>query len=467
MRSRMKRPSNAFAMFALPLSAAAIVATLAGCHGGSGGSGGAGRPGDVAGRYIVTVNDADIAASTLATSELGQRDENARDTLTVISLPITEPNTKFAQIDVPNSALCPPTCLSVTRDGKYAFVVEYRGAAGPDAKTVADLPKGNKVTAVDLTTPLKPTIASVAETSKEPIAVSVNPAGDLVAVITQTGRQQIVMLPFKDGAFTGEPTVWPLLGLDNDEAKPTSIAWHPSGTALAVTLQDRGEVMFYNFERGPEGLSLAPWGEPVKAGKAPFSGVFTPDGRTFIVNDVQWGKDVEGYNVGAPEGQLIAIRLGDRPVGAETPEGGLAPHAAVSAVPVGISPIGVAINSEGNLLATCNLRHSYLPDNDPRLAKYGGDEMARGGSISLVSLARDGTLTNVGEYPINAMPEGVCFDAQNHYVCVTQFRSFDPDAKDGEVGFWRISKNGSTPSLQPADFYVGVGKGPHGVLIVR
>ncbi|HVU65143.1 MAG TPA: hypothetical protein VHC70_14270 [Phycisphaerales bacterium] len=456
----MKRRFHPARISSLTL-AAAMAAMLAGC-----GSHGPGRPGDVAGRYILTVNDADISASTLANSELGQRDDSARDALTVVSLPITEPNTQFAQIDVPNSALCPPTCLSVTKDGKYAFVVEYRGAAGPDAKTVADLPPGKRVTAVDLSSPLKPTIAATAEVSDEPIAVAVNPTGDLVAVVTQTPRQQIVLLNFKDGAFTGDPTVWPLLGLDNDEAKPTSIAWHPSGTALAVTLQDRGEVMFYHFDKTPDGLALAPWGEPVKAGKAPFSGAFTPDGRTFIVNDVQWGKDVEGYNVGAPEGQLISIRLGDRPVGSEMPEGGLAGHTVVSTVHVGISPIGLAINSEGNLIATCNLRHSYLPDNDPRLGES-GDSMNRGGSISLVSLARDGTLTNVGEYPINAMPEGVCFDAQNRYVCVTQFRSFDPDAKDGEVGFWRISSSNATPTLLPADFYVGVGKGPHGLLIVR
>jgi hypothetical protein len=225
--------------------------------------------------------------------------------------------------------------------------------------------------------------------------------------------------------------------------------------------------MFYHFERREDGtLTFSPWGEPVKAGKSPFSGAFTPDGRYFIVNDLRWGKDVEGYNVGAPEGQLISIRLGDMPVGPDAPEGGLAGHTVVSTVPVGISPIGLAISSEGNLVATANLRRSYLPDNDPR-ADQSGAAPARGGSISLVMLARDGTLTTVGEYPINAMPAGICFDAANKYVCVTQFRSFDPDAVDGEVGFWRISKNGSTPSLLSADFFVGVGKGPHGVLIVR
>ena len=33
-------------------------------------------------------------------------------------------------------------------------------------------------------------------------------------------------------------SAWPLLGLDDDAAKPSCVAWHPSGSALAVTLPD-------------------------------------------------------------------------------------------------------------------------------------------------------------------------------------------------------------------------------------
>jgi YD repeat-containing protein len=452
MRSRTKR-SSILALCGLALSALA----LAGCKG-------AGGPG---GRYLLTVGDADMAASAFANNDLGQRDETNRDTLTMVAFPITEPITRFAQIEVSNSALCPPTCLSVTKDGRYAFVVEYRGMAPPNAKTVADLPVGNTLTAVDLVNPMAPVICATIEVSKEPIAVAVHPDGDLVAVVAQSPRQQIVVVPFKNGQFTGEPTAWPLLGLDNDEAKPTSIAWHPAGKLLAVTLQDRGEVMFYEFKRSGldgGGMAISPWGEPVKVGKAPFSGAFTPDGRHFIVNDLKWGKDVEGYNVGAPEGELFSIRLGDMAAGTGSSEGGPAPSVVVSSVNVGVSPVGIAINSDGNLLATANLKRSYLPDGDPRL---GTDEASRGGSISLVMISSDGTLTNIGESPINAMPAGICFDAQNRYICVTQFRSFDADAVDGEVGFWKITNHGSTPSLDAAEFFVGVGKGPHGVLIVR
>lgn len=439
-------------------------------------------PAGLTGRYIVTVCDADMAGSTLTSPDLGQRDPSARDALTVIGLPVVENppepgvsrwTTPFAQIDVSNSALCPPTCVAVTRDGNYAFVVEYRGKAGPDARTVSDLPEGNLVTAIDLRDPLKPAIAATTQVSKEPIAVAVHPDGTLVAVVAQAPRQQIVMLEFRDGAFTGEPTSWPLIGLDNDEARPTSIAWHPSGSALAITLQDRGEVMFYRFKRVEGGgLALAPWGEPVKAGTAPFSGAFTPDGRYFVINDTRWETSKGTYSAGQATGSLGVIRVADLPKDSEAAADTSSPsgtHEMLGAVAVGISPVGLAISSDGKLVAVANLQRSTPAETDANKSQLADARPAdaRGGSISLLSLSGKGQLANLGEFPVSALPASIAFDAGDKNLCVTQFRSFDPDAVDGELGFWRVRREGSSATLDPLDFYVGVGKGPHGVLIVR
>lgn len=462
-RTRWPMPARVAATIAL---AGLAVSILGGCEVST-----TAKPGDVAGTFIITVGDADMAASALVDSNLGPRDPAATDTLTVVSLPIVEPVTPHAQVSASNSFLSPPTCLSVTADGRYAFVVEYRGPAPEGATALDQLPIGNTVTAVDLTDPMKPVVIAKAEVSKEPIALSVHPNGDLVAVVAQQPRQQIVILQFKDGQFTGEPAAWPLLGLDADDAKPSSIAWHPSGNALAVTLQDRGEVVFYRFKRGTspqdEGsLALAPWGPPIKVGSSPLSGVFTADGTHFIVNDVMWSAD-DGFSVGAPVGQLVSIRLGALPEadtasvdGAQ--ESAATGHSIVSTATVGISPIGLALSKDGTLVATANLRRSHLPDGDPRI-----DPEARGGSLSLATLSRDGQLSAAGEFPLNALPAGVSFDAKDNFLLVTQFRSFDAAAVDGELSFWKVVRGGESPSLHLQDFFVGVGKGPHGVLIVR
>jgi len=297
--------------------------------------------------------------------------------------------------------------------------------------------------------------------------VAVHPSGDMVAVVTKNPRAQLVVVSVKNGAAVGDPFSWPLLGLDDDAAKPSCVAWHPSGSALCVTLPDRGQVIFYQFQRETDGgMSLRTWGKPVTVGKYPYSGAFTPDGRFFITTDLQWGKDVEGFSVGAPQGTLSVVRIDGVPASSEgkTSDQSAAParHEVVCQTPVGISPEGLAISHDGTMVATSNLLHSYLPENDPHRSP--GSQ--RGGSLSLLTLSHDGKLTPVGEFPINAVPAGLTFDAKDRFLAVTQFHSFDPEARGGELAFWKVN-HGKHAGLEKAEFVVGVGQGPHGVLIVR
>jgi DNA-binding beta-propeller fold protein YncE len=435
---------NAAAM-TLVCGAALGTAMLGGCGNKARG------PGDVAGRYIVAVCDADMAATAFSTGDLGERPTDATDTLTVVSLPLKEPQTEFAQIPVSNSALGPPTMLDVSPDGTLAFVVESRKAAESDARSLNELPVGENLAVVDLSNPMSPRLVGTVYVGEEPTAVAVHPSENMVAVVNRTPRQQIVMLLFnRDGQITGEPMAWPLFGLDNDSSRATCVAWRPQGDALAVTLPERNEVMFYKFKLENDGAAtLLPWGNPVTVGKYPYSGAFTPDGRFFISTDLQWGQDVDGFNVGAPAGQLTSIRVDD--------DGG---HRVVSTAGVGISPEGLAISNDGRMVATSNLLRSFLPDGDPRAT--------REGSLSLLTIApATGELTLAGEFPINAMPAGISFDAKDRFLAVTQFRSFDPAATTGELSFWRVNTDGGTPSLEQMDFFVGLGQGPHGVLIIR
>ena len=53
-----------------------------------------------------------------------------------------------------------------------------------------------------MSNPLAPIVTATTEVSKEPIAVAVHPSGDLIAVVAQQPRQQIVMVPVHNGQFT-------------------------------------------------------------------------------------------------------------------------------------------------------------------------------------------------------------------------------------------------------------------------
>ncbi len=441
-------------LFLIPL------APMAGCKSHSP------APTAVSGRYILTLCDADMPATAFYDKQLGARKPGDTDNLTVIELPLREPTARFAQVNVSNSAIGPPNPMAVSRDGRFAFVVESRGPAGENAATIDDLPKGEHLSVVDLADPLKPFVCSTAVVGDEPQAVDIHPAGDIVAVVTHQSKQQLNIVPFVNREL-GEPLAWPLIGLDDTEAEASSVAWHPSGRYLAVTLPTRNQVMFYEFTRNQNDSlpGLAPWGEPVNVGKYPYSGRFTPDGRYFITTDLKWGTDVSGFMVEAPQGQLSVIRLSEVPSSVPSAPDEPAPavvHRVVSTAMVGVSPEGIAISPDGSLVVTSNLQKSFLPTD------HAGQ--TRKGSLSLLTFdKRTGTLTPVGEYPITTgMPVALSFDAKGRFVAVSLFRSFDSsaDGNYGQLSFWNVN-TGRTPSLSDAYIVVGVGKGPHGVLIVR
>lgn len=448
-------PSPKAAPILVPSALAILLA--AGCQSGPA------QPGDVTGRSIISISDADMPGAAFFDKQLSGHKESDRDSLTVILLPLREPVTPFAQIEVSNSVLGPPNALSVSADGRLAAVIESRGAATAGAKTTDDLPAGEKLTVIDLSNAMQPVILGTSIVGDEPAGVDINPAADLIAVVTRQARQQINIVPLTDGKL-GEALTWPLIGVENDEATPASIAWHPSGDFLGVTIPALNQVMFYKFTRTTEGggsFGLMPWGDPVTVGDRPYCGKFTADGRFFITCDGMRDPD----NAGAPNpaGDVTVIRfastVAERVVDSEQPAPRPA-HERIGSAPVGMNPEGLALSPDGSLIAVANLLHSFLPSDN--------GSGPRGGSITLLSLDKNsGALTPAGEYPVNAMPVGLSFDARGLFVVVTQFRSFDPHALDGELGFWRVRGRGHDATLEKTNFVTGVGRGPHGVLIIR
>ena len=473
------------------LKRACVLATLAGLALGVGGLGGCAadtspaKVGDISGHYIAVLCDGDMSATVYADSQLARK-PGAKDALTVVPLPIADPDgpdaitwqTSVNQLDVSNSALGPPVSLAASKDGHRVFVVESKGQAAPGATTLDQLPPGHRLSSFCFDDPAAPQLLTSIDVGLDPVSVDVHPAGDLVIVATRTPGGQVVIVPTDEKEGFGEALRFPLAGLDPN-AKPSCIAWHPDGNHFAVTLPELDLVAFYEFRRdGVDGeAGIAPWGEPVKVGKFPFSGRFSPDGRYFISADVHWGPDVEGYFAGASEGTLTSIRVSRVPTCVVPPRNeydrngalvaaedgrvdlSLAMHEVVSTAVVGISPESLAISPDGRMIATGNIRRSFLKDGDSR--------QTRGGSLSLVGLdSSSGELTNHGELVTNAYPGGIAFDAQGKHLIVTQYVSFSPTAVDGELAFYKVIRT-NPPTLLPADFYVGVGIGPHGVILVR
>jgi DNA-binding beta-propeller fold protein YncE len=127
-------------------------------------------------------------------------------------------------------------------------------------------------------------------------------------------------------------------------------------------------------------------------------------------------------------------------------------HRVIGSAPTGLAPVGMALSGDGDLIACANTG-----------AVNAG---ITGGSVTLIGLGRDGSLTPHGEFNLGAVPAGIGFDKSGRFVCVSQYASQDPEAADGEISFWRL-RRGDAPALEQQPFFVGIGAGPHGSLIVR
>ncbi|NJM88796.1 MAG: hypothetical protein HC847_18160 [Hydrococcus sp. RU_2_2] len=155
-------------------------------------------------------------------------------------------------------------------------------------------------------------------------------------------------------------------------------------------------MAFFELKRERNTFQLVPWGTPVKVGKDPFTGQFTPDGRFYLTSNWgrNFGKDVKTVEQRLPteRGTVTAIQLTD------------SQHQVISTAISDISPESLAISPDGALVVTVNMRGTAFVPTSPRFT--------REASLSLLSLDRVGHLTKVGDYPFEGiLPESAAFDA--------------------------------------------------------
>lgn len=418
------------------------------------------------GRYIMAISDSDFLASTYSDNKLPQTDSNITDKLSLIKLPLDQTGKPNAQIGISNSVTSPPFIMSVSPNGKTAFVVETLGATPEGATLRKQLPSGRKLVAVDLVNPLKPNITDSIEIAPNPESVDINPHKNLIAITTSTPGKEVIIVPVQNGKF-GKPKDFSLqsLGLNPDPnyfqngMVANYVEWHPSGRYLAVNLHYRDRVAFYELKsnRTNTNINLVRWGDLVQVGKDPYSGQFTPDGRFFITTN--WGRNF-GTNITTLEqrlpkerGTLSVIRVAGVGTSLRTR------HQVVSQATTDISPEGISISPDGSLIVTVNMRGTLFPKTSERFTQQA--------SLSLLTLNRDsGQLTKVDDYRFEGiLPESAMFDASGKHLAVTVFDYFTPKPEGG-VEIWQVVREPSL-ALERTGQIIDVGRGVHQVVVVH
>ncbi|MDB9526255.1 hypothetical protein PN498_09675 [Oscillatoria sp. CS-180] len=347
------------------------------------------------GRYLVSVSDADMLSSAYVNGLLGPRE--GRDALSVIPLNGHVRDLQAYEVEASNSVASPPVVVTVTPDGRYAFVTETftpRPDGPAETQTFADLSFGNRLQVFDLADPTQPTLVQDLAIAERPDSVSINADGSLLAVTFHPAgagsETPIALIPFNNGQI-GEPIYPTIPGFPLGE-RLIHAEWHPSQNVLALANETAGEISFVEVV----GQELRAWGNVVQAAKAPYMVRFTPDGRYAIANALYWGADVEGRWTEAPRGSIVSIRLE-----AGTQADGSPRHALVSWAITGVSPEGIAISPDGRYIVTTNLERSYLPYDDERITWFS--------SLSLLTLdSETGQLRHVGDYPYDGILPADC-----------------------------------------------------------
>lgn len=416
------------------------------------------------GSYIAAISDGDFLASTYEDGNLPA--PGVADRLSILSLPLTGERENVAAINASNSVTGAPYALSLSPDQRTAFVVETLGTMPIGATRREQLPPGNQLVAINLVDPSSPVAGDQIAIAPNPETVHVHPNGDLLAISTQTPEKEIILVPFQNNQFN-EPIEFSLqqLSVQPDPARfqnglyVSQVQWHPSGNYLAINLDYRDEIAFYELRRSPEQtLELIPWGSPVKVGKDPFSGQFTPDGRFFLSSN--WGRNF-GEEVTTLEqriptarGTVSVIQLAPLNTPADQVQ-----HRVVSTAIADNSPESLTISPDGSKVVTVNMRGTLFERNSPRFTPQA--------TLSLMTLdLSSGRLTKIDDYPFEGiLPEGAAFDASGNRLAVTVYDYFAPQPEGG-IEFWQVIDQ-PRPELRHTGYAVDVGRGVHQVVVAR
>ncbi len=401
---------------------------------------------------VYVLSDTDMVPTVYETGELGPPDMNSKDTLSVITSPLS-PVPSVTGMEISNSTYGPPGALDLSPDGGFAFVAETYLQRPTGATRLDELPPGNTIRSLNLNSD-RAVVDSV-KIGSRPQAIEVSPLGDLIAAVTVENNRELAFVSVDGGRF-GKVASFDL-GLEPPTGfiplKSTWVQWHPSGRYVAVNLVDRNQVAFYEVIRDQSGhvANIHPWGNRVQTNKFPFVGRFSPDGRYYITSDLQWGIDTDGF-YGVQEGILTSIRLAD--VGSS---GDAARHRVPHIALGGWGSETMAFSPDGRFLVTSNLRGTGKPD--------GSRDWTERASLSLYELnAETGRLTLHGEWPISSvLPQGLAFDRSGRNVFVGVNRYRNESSPLGAVEIWRIVTEGR-PSLVATKGRIRLPPGVHTIV---
>ena len=403
---------------------------------------------DVAGSYIITLDDADPPTTAYTDDRRLPPSAPAGDTLTIARLPLLPDEAlPVAQAGIPNSVSGPPCPVALSNDHTLALVITLDGAA-PRKIPVEQggFLYGTGVVPVDLTDPLFPVVGETLDLAGKGItSVAIGPDNQYAIACCHATKEICVLKldgpSIVDHQFLSIPidTKQPL--------RPTSVTWHPDGQGFALSFAGFRHFALFQFSVNPEDGSyeITPWGDPVPTSPYPYTGRFSADGRYYFTTDLAWSART-AWGLGASVGYISAYSID--PVVAPG-----AMHKRLSSIAVGRSPVSIAVSpQDNNLVVVGDIEGGMVPDPRVPIASDGG-------MLHLLRLDENGNFELLTEVRTSVIPEGVTFSADGRHVLVAGY-------DENIVSIWEIQMIDGAPRLVDTTYGIETGTGPHEVLLI-
>ncbi len=406
-----------------------------------------------AGQALLVASDADMVATAYADGRL-ERVPGIKDTLTVVDLPLDPANPVVSEVLVSNSVMSWPQIIALSPDRQRVYVAEVRSqpADGIQAfDTIDQMPDGKHITVVDISDPTSPSVLESLPVGRNPEHLSISPDGQFLAVNLEDPGRELLIIQLQDDGRLGPRSYFPM-SIDGTRQDNRAAIWHPSGRYLAMTQDHNRRVGFYEVQKTGTEIAIRPMGEPLTVGNHLSNPRFTSDGHFLLVPDLKWsmyGNPTLSALLN-PKGDIVSIRF----------EPGTLPEI-VSRAEVGLSPEGFALSPDDSLIATVNMRRTYLPHFIPA---WRGKPFS---SLSLVTLDPvSGQLTTVGEeYGFEGLlPEQATFDVTGHSLAVVIYNYREPMPRTGAIEFWHVVA-GESPHLERTGYKLDVVRGAHDIVL--
>ena len=338
--------------------------------------------------------------------------------------------------------------MEVSPDGKYVFVVEtnergYSDKFYNDIKV--EFADGFNIYAIEVgTDELKE--VGVSQAGAKPRSIDLNNAGDRFVITSEQIGREISLLEWKDGLF-GRLFSFPH-GMYSDQSqskkvRATDATWHPTDKYIAVTLEEAGEIAFFEVKRNEEGNFpiLELWGTVINVDGKPTAGQFTQDGRHYIIPSV---------NETDKPSELVVIAFDDK--------NGLHNIASKASIAPRIESFCIDSNSEH--IAVASTKGSDLP--------YKNANRTASSAITLLSLDKEsGTLKTILEVPyLGIMPKGLSFDKDGDMLVITSFEYNDLFERKGAIEFWNITGIEKNKKLENTGIKLKLTRGAHAIKII-